>query len=102
MKLQILTILGIFCVIATADLGSDFEVNEISLDVPADPDSWVFQGENDITERAGRISNGNQATNTQFPWVAELGINTRTGGLLCTASLISNTWILGARHCIAE
>lgn len=83
-------------------IDGDPKVVELILEIPLEPDKWVFQGNSSGVSRNGRISNGQQATDTQFPWVAELAINLNNGGLLCTASLISDQWILGARHCIAE
>lgn len=83
-------------------VSSLYDVSQLSLEVPSDPKSWVFKGNNSDGGRGGRVSNGYQASDTQFPWVAELSINVNNGGILCTASLISNKWILGARHCIAE
>lgn len=44
----------------------------------------------------GRIINGAEATPHQFPWVVALFIS---GGSFCTASLISDQWVLTAAHC---
>lgn len=77
------------------------EVHRVNLEVPDDKENWKFNGEdNQETSRGSRISGGWTATNTQFPFVAELSINTVSGGFLCTASLISNRWLFGASHCI--
>ncbi|CAG9801884.1 unnamed protein product [Chironomus riparius] len=69
---------------------------------PENIEDFVFQGKETASKGPRlQISNGRQATNTQFPYVAELAINTATGGFLCTGSLIGRNWILTARHCIA-
>lgn len=78
------------------------EVHKVHLEVPEDKENWKFNGNETEKSRGSRISGGLQASNTQFPFVAELSINIATGGgLLCTASLISNRWLIGASHCIA-
>ncbi|XP_046645982.1 brachyurin-like [Daphnia pulicaria] len=43
-----------------------------------------------------RIINGAEATPNEFPWVVALFIS---GASFCTASLISDQWILTAAHC---
>lgn len=97
-----LFILAFFVALASSSPIDDvYEIKSVSLEVPSDPNNWIFKG-NKSTGRGGRISNGQQASNTQFPWVAEMSINLANGGYLCTASLIGQNWILGARHCIAE
>ena len=78
------------------------EVHRVDLEVPEDKEAWKFNG-NETEEsksRGSRISGGWTASNTQFPFVAELSINTVSGGALCTASLISERWLIGASHCI--
>lgn len=105
MKFQVLAVLGIFLALTSAKIANDTEIVKISLDVPSDINSWVFNGKNNTDRsngRGGRISTGYQAHNTQFPWVVELSINTENGGLYCTGSLISTTWIVSARHCLAD
>ena len=99
MKLSIIILSVVLNLVSTKPLEDDLKIFELNLEIPSDPDKWVFQG---VPSRGGRISNGQQASNIQFPWTAELSINLNNGGLLCTASLISNKWIVGARHCIAE
>jgi Trypsin len=74
---------------------------EKALEVPKDPATWRFQGNQTVT-RGGRIMNGFTASNTQFPFVARMSINLQSGGLVCTGSLIAPNWIVSARHCIAE
>ena len=69
---------------------------------PENVEDFVFKGKESVSKGLKlQISSGSQATNTQFPYVAELAINTATGGYLCTGSLIAPNWILTARHCIA-
>ncbi|KAK4015148.1 chymotrypsin BII-like [Daphnia magna] len=48
------------------------------------------------TPNAARIINGAEATPHEFPWVTALFIS---GGSFCTASLISDQWVLTAAHC---
>lgn len=52
--------------------------------------------------RFGRIFNGQQAGNGQFPWVVQMNFRTKTGGHFCSGSLISDNYVVAARHCIAE
>lgn len=92
-----LIFLALLCICSA--LADNFEIQTEFLDVPADTGSWKFLGNESDAERGGRISFGLTATSTQFPWVAELEINTNSGGALCSGSLISNQWILSARHC---
>ncbi|CAG9810035.1 unnamed protein product [Chironomus riparius] len=99
MKLLIIILSVVLNLVSAKPLEDELKLFELNLEVPSDPDKWIYQG---VLKRDGRISNGQQASNTQFPWTAELSINLNNGGLLCTASLISNKWILGARHCIAD
>ncbi|KAG5667011.1 hypothetical protein PVAND_015014 [Polypedilum vanderplanki] len=85
--------------------GADYETRTHRLEVPEDPDKWVFKG-NDSSHShgrgGGRISRGQTATDTQFPWAAQMGINLQNGGYRCTGSLIKANWIVSARHCIAD
>jgi len=71
---------------------------------PDSVDDFVFNG--NVSKAPStpliKISNGQQARDGQFPFVAEMSINLQSGGLLCTGSLIGSKWILSARHCIAE
>lgn len=79
------------------------EVHKVNLEVPEDKEAWKFNGNKteESKSRGSRISGGWTASNTQFPFVAELSINTVSGGFLCTASLISDRWLVGASHCIS-
>lgn len=76
------------------------EIQRINLEVPEDKEDWKFNGIESEESRGSRISGGWTASNTQFPFVAELSINTVSGGFICTASLISERWLIGASHCI--
>jgi V8-like Glu-specific endopeptidase len=98
LTMKIIIILATLLSLATADLG----VNSRFLEVPENPDDWVYQGKDIGSGRDGRISSGQSASDTQFPWAAQMGINLQSGGLRCTGSLIKANWIVSARHCIAE
>lgn len=52
--------------------------------------------------RKGRIVNGQDAAENQFPHQAVLTISTSQGRALCGGSLIAPTWILSAAHCIIK
>merc|ERR1711884_927362 len=45
-----------------------------------------------------KIINGMEAADNQFPWVVYLRCN--NPGRACTASMISDTWVLTAAHCV--
>ncbi|XP_063923859.1 chymotrypsin BI-like [Zophobas morio] len=49
-----------------------------------------------------RIFNGEPATKGQFPWQVGLYIPRNTGLTFCGGSLISDTWVLTAAHCLAD
>lgn len=49
--------------------------------------------------RDGRIVNGMNASPNQFPHMVRLIIN---GNIICSASLISDLWVLTAAHCISS
>lgn len=82
----------------------DLTVHQREIVNPDSVDDFVFNGNVSKSpfRPTIRISNGKQAKDGQFPFVAELSINLKSGGLLCTGSLIASNWILSARHCIAE
>ncbi|XP_046561856.1 mannan-binding lectin serine protease 1-like [Haliotis rubra] len=49
----------------------------------------------------GRIINGHDALPNQFPWSVAL-VNAATKNLQCSATIISDSWLLTARHCLEE
>lgn len=49
----------------------------------------------------GRITNGNNAYDGQFPWhVSVIGQHQSGISQLCSGSLISREWVLTAAHCV--
>ncbi|KAF2346485.1 Serine proteases trypsin domain [Trinorchestia longiramus] len=47
-----------------------------------------------------RIVGGQPATADEYPWMVSLGVG--TGGQFCGGTLISNSWIVTAAHCIDD
>ncbi|CAG9810895.1 unnamed protein product [Chironomus riparius] len=101
----------IISILLTAALADDqpsfpaFTTHQREIVNPDSVDDFVFNG--NVTKPPSsrpviKISNGRQARDGQFPFVAEISINLQSGGLLCTGSLIAKNWILSARHCIAD
>lgn len=97
----------LFGIIQAEDQGNSlYTAHQRELEVTGSVDDFVFQGNVSSSPSFRspliRISNGRTASDTQFPFTAELSINLKSGGLLCTGSLIASNWIVSARHCIAE
>lgn len=87
---------------ASADSNEETTTFEISGN-PENVEDFVYQGKESVSKSPRlQIAAGKQATNTQFPYVAELAINSNLGGFICTASLIGRNWLLTARHCVTK
>lgn len=50
----------------------------------------------------GKIWNGQRAQPGQFPYQAWLIVQTKKGTHVCSGSLVTDRFILGCAHCIAE
>lgn len=96
MKLLLAVALCLFAAQASAKSLVDYKIERKSLTVPVSPAPWEF-GDEDFN---GKISNGNQATDTQFPWAVQLRITPVSSSYRCTGSIISSRWIMSAHHCI--
>ncbi|XP_070502185.1 serine protease 3-like [Chironomus tepperi] len=95
-----LILLSLFCLTSAE---SAHETRTLQLTNPDDVEDFVFKGKKSNSKTLKlQIANGKQATDTQFPYAAELAINTANGGYLCTGSWIGSNWILTARHCAAD
>lgn len=51
---------------------------------------------------SGRITNGQEATRTQFKYQVGLRLNAEKGSYWCGGTIISERWIVTAGHCTDE
>lgn len=87
------------CVTASYDT-TKFVAKSCHFAIPSDKGEGEFLREVS-SAKSSRISGGNGATNTQFPYAVE--VNTRwSDGMLdvCTGAILSTTYIITARECI--
>jgi len=49
----------------------------------------------------GRITNGNQASEGQVPYIVGVSLNSNGNWWWCGGSIIGHTWVLTAAHCTA-
>lgn len=59
-----------------------------------------FNDDSKIVNRPGRVINGHTAVDGQFPWAARLTIARPGGNIACSASIVSNRFVLSAEHCV--
>lgn len=75
-----------------------------SLVVPDNQDDFLVRVRQTLPKQrntiTGRISNGNAASNGQFPWVTRLTIvDEPFDTFVCTGNIISSNFIMTVRHC---
>lgn len=93
MKLLIVVALIAFVAVTWA-----FETRSIKLVVPED----FSELKKFASLRGGRISQGMQAATGQFPFTARLEFLINESYIICSGSLVSNKFVLGARHCVGD
>lgn len=101
-KMQLFIILAVVVLASSKSIEENqrYKVVATSLVVPENPDEFLLRVKVNVT-RGGRVSNGVLAYNGQFPWVAELLTFATTGTVgSCTGALISNNFVVSARHCL--
>lgn len=99
-----LVVLAVLCVVATAKTVDFPSYKGKSLIVPANQDEFLERVRQTLPKQrntiTGRISNGNAASNGQFPWVTRLTIvDEPFDTFVCTGNIISNNFIMTVRHC---
>ncbi|KAJ6647099.1 Chymotrypsinogen A [Pseudolycoriella hygida] len=98
-----LIVFAIFLATVTART-TDFTSERNSLVVPDNQNDFLERVRQTVPRQrntiTGRISNGNEAANGQFPWVTRLTIvDEPFDTFVCTGNIISSNFILTVRHC---
>ncbi|XP_037042925.1 trypsin alpha-like [Bradysia coprophila] len=101
MKLIVLAALFAVATSNTIDINS-YEGKKLV--VPENQDDFLERVRQTVPKQrntiTGRISNGNAASNGQFPWVTRLTIvDEPFDTFTCTGNIISNNFIMTVRHC---
>lgn len=78
----------------------EYTIKSKTLRLPSAP--FGLDGDENLKERPGRIINGFRATNGQYPWSTRLSIATPAGNYACTGSIIHESFVLSAYHCVDE
>lgn len=96
--MKVLVLLVCFVAFCFArDVSRNYKIRSQVLTIP-DPDE-VIEDEQ-MLDIEGRIINGIQATNGQYPWATRMSIRTTSGNYLCSGSLVGAGWVISAYHCI--
>lgn len=76
------------------------KVVQTDLVIPKNNDGASFEEDVNCIARDQRIVNGLSASDRQFPWASRIAVRVSGSFVLCSASLISTSFVISARHCI--
>lgn len=91
-------LLSLVALVALVAVTSGYDACSMKLVVPED--FSIFTKFSQM--RGGRISQGMQAATGQFPFTARLEFLSTESLVICSGSLVSEKFVLGARHCVGD